>query len=233
MARSNLLKDTVSGQVDLENILLRLKVILSDLEDENILGWIEGELRGYDKDDVIPDYRIIKGRPIGTFVVNQAYQYTNALVPLHFTAVSKDTIDKMLILNHGDGISVIEKNLKSENKHKLGSPIPTEYCHGISTPNLQIISMSIMYSSNDFEAILSNVKDKVVDIIMMLEKKFGPIAIDEMDISDQMIEEPEKRNEAITYINNLVYNDTSTSVEMGDKNKLKNAKVGKFFRREK
>ncbi|MGG0656456.1 hypothetical protein [Rummeliibacillus pycnus] len=233
MARSNLLKDTVSGQVSLENILLRLKVILSDLEDENILGWIEGELRGYGEDDIVPDYRILNGRPMGTFVVNGAYQYSNSLVPLNFTTLDKDMIDKMLILNLSDGISVIEKNLKSENRDKIGRPIPTEICHSISSLDLQIIGMSIMYSSNDFEAILSNVKDKIVDIIMMLEKKFGPDAIDDMDISDQMIEEPEKRKEAITYINNLVYHDTSTSVEMGDKNKLKNAKVGKFFRREK
>lgn len=70
MARSNLLKDTVSGQVDLENILLRLKVILSDLEDKDILGWIEGELRGYSEEDIAPDYRIITGRAMGTYIVS-------------------------------------------------------------------------------------------------------------------------------------------------------------------
>lgn len=193
MARSNLLKDTVSGKFELENILLRLKVILSDLEDDNILTWIEGELRGYGEEDTVPDYRIIEGRPMGTYVVNGAYQYSNALVPLRFTALDKEMIDNMLILNLRDGISVIEKNLKSENRDKIGKPILTELCHSISSYDLQIISMSIMYSSNDFEAILSNVKGKIVDIIMMLEMNFGPTAIDEMDISDQMKDEPEKK----------------------------------------
>lgn len=41
-----------------------------------------------------------------------------------------------------------------------------------------------MFAANDFEAILSNVKDKIVDIVMMLEKNFGTNAIDKMDSSD-------------------------------------------------
>ncbi|WP_269800869.1 AbiTii domain-containing protein [Bacillus sp. SN10] len=48
MARSQLLKDVVSGQASLENILLRLKVILSDLDNDLTMSWIQGELHGYD-----------------------------------------------------------------------------------------------------------------------------------------------------------------------------------------
>lgn len=229
MARSNLLKDTVSGQVDLENILFRLKIILSDLQDKDILGWIEGELRGYSEEDTVPDYRIIGGRPMGTFVVNKTAKYTNSLVPLHFTAMNKDMIDEMLTLNVRDGISTIEKNLNSEDRDNLGEPIPTEYCHAISSPKLQILSIDIMFASNDFQGILTHVKNKIVDVILILEKNFGTTAIDEMDISKQVIDEPQKRKEAITYIHQLVLNDTSTSIEMGDNNKVKSAKIGRFW----
>lgn len=231
MARSNLLKDTVSGQVELENILLRLKIILSDLQDKDILGWIEGELRGYSEGDIVPDYRIIEGHPMGTFVVNRNAKYTKSPVPLNFTALNKDTINELLTLNVRDGISIIDKNLKSENRDNLGKPIPTEFCHSISSPQLQILSMDIMFAANDFEGILTHIKNKLVDVIMILEKNFGSSAIDEMDISKQVIDEPEKREEAITYIHQLVLNDTSTSIEIGDKNKLKNAKIGKFWSR--
>jgi|GEM_PF-449889 len=229
MTRSNLLKDTVSGQVDLENILLRLKIILSDLEDKDILGWIEGELRGYSEKDIVPDYRIIEGRPMGMYIVNRTAKYTNSLVPLHFTTLNNDTIDEILNLNVRDGISTIEKNLKSEDRDNLGKPIPTELCHSISSPQLQILSMDIMFAANDFEGILTHVKNKIVDVIMVLEKNFGSNAIDEMDISKQVIDEPKKRKEAITYIHQLVHNDTSTSIEVGDNNKLKNTRIGKFW----
>ncbi|RUL51097.1 AbiTii domain-containing protein [Lysinibacillus antri] len=231
MARSNLLKDTVSGQVDVENILLRLKIILSDLDDENILGWIEGELRGYGEEDIVPDYRIIKGRPMGTYVVNGHAKYSEALVPLNFTILGKEMIDEMLTLNVRDGISTIEKNLNSKNRDRLGKPIATEICHTISNYELQILSMTIRYAANDFEAILSKVKGKIVDIIMVLEKNFGSSAIDEMDISEQVIDDPEKREEAATYINQLVYNENPTSIELGNKNKIKNSTIGKLFGR--
>lgn len=46
MARSNLLKDVISNSISLETILLRLKVILIDLEDNSILEWIDGENKG-------------------------------------------------------------------------------------------------------------------------------------------------------------------------------------------
>lgn len=61
MARSQLLKDLVNGQETLENILLRLKVILSDLDNELIMNWIQGELQGFDTKEDIPTYRIKKG----------------------------------------------------------------------------------------------------------------------------------------------------------------------------
>lgn len=229
MARSNLLKDTVSGHVDLETILVRLKIILSDLKDKDILGWIEGELVGYGEENIVPAYRIIDGHAKGTYVVNGIAKYTNALVPLHFTALSKNEIDQMLTLNVRDGISTIEKYLNSENRDNLGRPIQTEICHSISSYKLQILSMDIMFAANDFEAILSKVKHKIVDIILVLEKNFGFNALDEMDISKQVIDKPEKGKEAIMYIHKLVYNDTSTSVEIGDKNKLKNTGIGRIW----
>lgn len=229
MARSNLLKDTVSGKVDIENILLRLKIILSDLEDDNILGWIEGELRGYGEGDIVPEYRMIKGRAMGTYVINQRVQYKNALVPLNFTELNEKMIEQMLSMNVKDGISIIEKNLKSENRNKLGKPISTEICHSISSYQLQILNITVMYSANDFETILSKVKDKIVDIIMVLEKNFGADAIDEMDISKQVIEYPGKKQEAVMFINQVVYNDTPTTIDIGDKNKIKQSKIGEFL----
>lgn len=44
MARSQLLKDIVNGKENMESILLRLKVILSDLDSQPIIEWVNGEL---------------------------------------------------------------------------------------------------------------------------------------------------------------------------------------------
>ncbi|MFJ7665811.1 hypothetical protein ACIQXI_01805 [Lysinibacillus sp. NPDC097195] len=228
MARSNLLKDVVSNSVSLENILLRLKIILSDLEDGSILEWIDGEVSGYKEYDSVPQYRIIEGRAKGTFLVNQSAKYTNALVPLNFTRLPGEYIQEMLTLNVRDGISTIEKNLISENRDQLGRPIPTELCHSISTPQLQIVAMDVMYAANDFESIITYVKNKVVDIILTLEKNFSTEAIDTLDISETIDKSPNIKPELVSVIHNLVYNDRS--VEIGDNNKVSRSKIGSFFK---
>lgn len=195
MARSNLLKDVISNSVSLETILLRLKVILSDLEDTSILEWIDGEIKGYKANDTVPTYRVIEGRPIGTFLVNQSAKYTNALVPLNFTKLPEEYIQEMLTINIRDGISTIEKNLNSENRDQLGRPIPTEICHSISSPQLQIVAMDVMFAANDFENIITYVKNKVVDIILTLEKNISIEAIDSLDISTSIDKTPKIRTE--------------------------------------
>ncbi|MGE7931320.1 hypothetical protein [Viridibacillus arvi] len=230
MARSNLLKDVVSSNISLENILLRLKIILSDLEDTGILKWIEGEISGYKESDNVPSYRIIEGRAVGTFFVNQSVKYNNVLVPLNFTKLTEEYIQEMITLNVRDGISTIEKNLNSESRDKLGRPIPTELCHSISTPQLQIVSMDVMYAANDFESITTYVKSKVIDIILTLEKNISIEAIDTLDISESIDKSPTIKREIVSVIHNLVYNDKSTSVKMGDNNTVSRSKLGSFFK---
>jgi len=55
------LKEIVNGSVSLETILMRLKVILSDLENDTIMSWVRGELEGY-SDRPLPSYRIFDGQ---------------------------------------------------------------------------------------------------------------------------------------------------------------------------
>jgi hypothetical protein len=66
MSRSQLLKDVVNGNVSIETILLRLKVILSDLNNETIENWVNGELKGFNGAKDVPSYRILKGTAFGT-----------------------------------------------------------------------------------------------------------------------------------------------------------------------
>lgn len=66
VAKSQILKDLVTNKTDLESILSRLKVIFMDIGDQTLLSWIDGELMGFNGDD-IPKYRIIKGIAKGTF----------------------------------------------------------------------------------------------------------------------------------------------------------------------
>ena len=223
MARSKLLKDFISGQHSMENILFRLKVIFSDLEDDKVLAWVNGELEGYKKD--MPPYRVLKGIPIGTFVVNESVQYTNARVPL-VGRLPQKTIDNFVTLNMTESINAIVNMLNSEQRNKICKSIPTEICHSISDYQLQIASMHIAFSPNQLDGIISSVKSKILEVIMLLEKNFENI--DELDISTQVENQPNVAESVIVNIQSIIFGDT-TEIEIGDRNKFKDSRIGKML----
>jgi AbiTii len=220
MARSQLLIDAVSGKEKIENLLLRLKVILSDLDNENIMNWVNGELEGYKIDGVtLPPYRIIKGNITGTYVVNFSTQYTNQPVPLQFL-ISPEKVNDLSTIKMTDGIGAIQNILEGEKRESYGKVIPTEYCHAISTDELQIAGMRVMIPSNRMDGIVSQVKTKLVDVIMELEKEFNNL--DELDIRSQ-IEQSDSASHVINIIENIIYDE---SIKVGDKNKIKKSSFG-------
>lgn len=225
MARSQLLKDIVSGRERIENILLRLKVILSDLDNDIIMAWVDGELRGYKDDQDIPAYRILRGIPMGTYIVNYSTQYTNSQVPLE-ALLEKEKIINICTLHFDDSINSIENMINGENHNNIAKPIPTAFCHGISTGNLQIASMNVKFSSNQLDGIVSNVKSKLVEVIMELEKQFDNI--EELDIAEQIEDDINKKEAVIYNIEKIIY---EGSIEVGDKNKIKDSRIGNWLSR--
>ncbi|MBB5149013.1 MULTISPECIES: AbiTii domain-containing protein [Ureibacillus] len=222
MARSQLLKDAVSGKESIENILLRLKVILSDLDNENIMNWVNGELQGYKDKESVPSYRILKGRIIGTYLINFSVKYKDAPVPLEFL-ISKEEIDELRTVRMTDGIATIQNILRGENRENYGFVIPTAYCHAISTDDFQIAGMRVRIGSNQLDGIVSCVKSKLVEVIMELEKEFENL--DELDIRSQ-IKENESVKQVIYNIENIIYD---KSVKVGDKNKIERSRIGHLF----
>lgn len=223
LARSQLLKDVVNGKESIESILLRLKVVLSDLDNNAIINWVEGELKGYKEPNVVPPYRVLRGAPKGTFIINQVAQYTNANVPLRHM-LSEDLIDKMVTLDVTDSIGALQNILNGENRNHYQKLIPTEFCHRISTLELQITGMTIYYGANQLDALVSNVKAKLVDVIMELEKQF--VNLDDLDIKDQVGDNREKKEEVVANIHQIIFDN---SITVGDKNKIGSSKLGHWF----
>ncbi|MDF9845395.1 MULTISPECIES: hypothetical protein [unclassified Paenibacillus] len=223
MSRSQLLKDLVGGKTSIESILMRLKIIMNDLNNDVIINWINGEFEGYNEKSEIPSYRVLKGVPTGTFMVNQSFTYKNSPVPLE-SLITKDQIDKISTVHIRDGIASIESILSGENRENFAKQVPTAFCHSISNIDLQIAGMIVKISSNQIEGIVSQVKSKLADIIMELEKTFDNL--DELDIRPQLNDDVEKKEQVIYNIEKIIYGD---SIEVGDKNKINKSRFGNFF----
>ncbi|WP_101809531.1 hypothetical protein [Paenibacillus pasadenensis] len=220
MARSQLLKDIASGKGSLESILLRLKVILSDLNNNEIIRWIEGELAGYKDEDVIPNYRVFMGQPIGTYIQNLKLKMTNAPVPL-LAVLSQENIDKISEITFREGIASVQNILDGEERNSMSKILPASFCHGISIPELQIFSMNIVVPATKLEGIIANVKSKLLSVVLELEKQF--VNLDDLDIREQMEEDPSKRASVSFTIENIVFDH---SIAIGDRNKIESSSIG-------
>ncbi|WP_242280742.1 hypothetical protein [Bacillus cereus group sp. BfR-BA-01347] len=220
MARSQLLKDTVSGQETIENVLLRLKIILSDLENDLIMQWIEGELTGYEDKAELPNYRMTEGLVMGTYVLNNRVQLTNQSVPLHHL-ISDDEIKKLINIPILDSFKTLERVINNEGKETYASVVPASYCHGISNIQIQILQMRVECPQNILSKIISNVKSKLVEVIMELENQYDDL--DELDIKSQVEKDTRKKEQVIINIENIIFDE---SIKMGDRNKVEGSRLG-------
>lgn len=226
-SRSQLLKDLVASDPDIESILSRLSIILSDLPDTDktiqINEWINNELSGYPDNDSLPTYRIIKGRPIGMYVVNGIHQYKNALVPIRLSQMPTEKIAEWELIKLTNSIREIQNVIKQNEP--LGISIPTELLHIYSTYQLQMLQVTMQIASSQLFTIENTVKSKLRKIILELDKEFNNI--DELDISEELSANPQKTKEVTQTIYNTI---TDKSINIGDNNKIKRSNLG-FFKR--
>lgn len=224
--RSQLLKDLVASNPDLESILSRLSIILSDLPENDrntqINKWINNELSGYSSNSLLPEYRLMKGVLMGTFVVNYHTRYSNTLVPIRLSKMPIEDIEKMEVLKINHSIREIQNIIEQDKP--IGTPIPTEILYAYSTSEFQMLSATIQVQGSQLMEIESILKKKLRKIILELERQF--LDIDELDISDEIAKNPKESKRTMQNIYNILLADNS--LKIGDKNKISKSKLGWF-----
>ena len=227
MAKSKIIKDLANGTVDTLTALKRAKVLLTDLQDDKILSWVNNEIVGYSNDAPLPSYRQCCGMLIGSYVkgsIATHIKYRNVSLPLG--TMPEDIKDNLLRIEFRDGIDSL-KELYESNKNKkanLVKSLPADLFPLINKynddPYMIISSASVIFSAESINNIFSVVENKLLDILILLEKKFG--VLDELDIDTATL-----TNEQIKVIANeikiIVYNDNSITI--GDGNKIKNSTI--------
>lgn len=218
MARSQLLTDLASGN-DIESVLFRLKIILSDLENESIDKWLDNEIEGYDPNEELPSYRILQGRVMGSYILSStfdAYEYTSALIPINHIPIEER--ETLLTAHTRYGISSLKNMLKTNEK--LAKQISPEDCHKYSREGFTITKMYIEFGLVDIEKVIAKIKNTLLKIILKLEKEFNEL--DSLDIftdvsNKELIEQTEQ------FIINILLDN---SITIGDNNKIKSSEIG-------
>lgn len=220
MARSRIIKELASGKVTVEIGLKQLKVLLMEFNKPEMLKWVNSELQGYDDSDTLPEYRIIAGNLIGTFL-NYNLKCTNVGIPLKIDAPDK-MVDICTNVKLYDSISALR--ILAESDKEIGRQIPSSYLPYIQRYSAismtALISAFVKISQIQLENIFSRTENAVLDVLLLLEREFG--VLDELDID--LSTKDEKEIENIT--NNIMvilYSDNSVTI--GDNNRMKDTNI--------
>jgi len=219
MKKSKMLKDFAQNKIELETILKQLKLLLVDLEKDELVKWIDYEIEGYPTSSEVPKYREYPGILKGSFL-NYGAQCKNVPIPLKSDTpeIVKESTRKVAFR---EGVSALKKLKESSGSVYASIPgdllISIQQCAAVSMTYL--MKAEIEVSDTVPYSILSAIENKVMDILLLLEKEFGSLDELYLDLTGKDNDEIEKIANNITII---IYD---KHVEIGNDNVIKNSKI--------
>lgn len=232
MAKSRIIKELANSSIDTQTALKRAKVLLQELDSEDVLKWINYEIEGYPNDVDVPIYRKIGGQLYGSYFKGSMVShmtYTN--VPLPLGNMSDKERQSILNTNVTQGIQAL-KHMVTESEGSetktIAKGVPADFyphiAHANNDPYMIITSASVELNMPQLLSIFSKVESILLDIFYYLEKQFGNL--DELDI-DTESKSKDELEEIIQHIQVIIYNDHSVSI--GDNNKIKDSTISSLI----
>lgn len=218
MAKSKFIKELANNTIDITTALKRLKVLLIDLDKAEINEWIDCELNGYKDTSKIPSYRKFVGQVKASFIIGRYNMMKYTDTPLPTCNIPDDIKEFIEEVVFSESISAI-KLMEGE---RIGKIIPPEfYSYLTKGTNIDsITSAQIEIPKTTPREVISAVENRILDILILLEKEFGNLDELDLDITNKSPKELETISNKITVI---VYNDCS--VNIGDNNKIKDSQI--------
>ena len=177
MAKSTVIKQLANDEIGLETALRRLMIISSDIGNDELYSWSVKELNGYNKEDDVPKYRIIKSANIKYSGVNGSYIITNQPLPLTYFP-EKDWND-IMINKFRQGVGTLVHFISKENS-KIELDLTHYAGHIAQKSGIKSVSITQEFSTSDFQQILDSIKTLLLEIYIKLDKTLG--CLDDQDI---------------------------------------------------
>ena len=235
MAKSQIIKDLANGVVDTQTALKRAKVLLQELDNIDLLQWINYEIGGYPENVDVPEYRIISGPLYGSYFkgsIANHIKYND--VPISLGNMSKDMQTDILTIELRQGIGALKDTViesQQNGNNGLAKPIPAEYYPIIAQANndlgMMITTAYVNLNMASIRNIFPIVENKLLDILSYLEKQFGNL--DDLDI-DIESKTPDELTQITNHIYIMIYKDNSVS--LGNNNKIKDSTIASTIKNE-
>ena len=198
-----------SEDSNLENALIKTKVLLHKMGEKSLLTWVNSELNGYSNQDDIPTYRIVSTNIYGTATNGYTTRWENHPLPIYH--LTKEEQEHLTILKFQESISGLEELSKSE---KLVSIIPVEFCSRFNKGLAKGVYVESAYShiSNiDILQILTNIRSRLLNFLLELSDKLENMK-GEINLKSES-----KKIKTEELFKHTIFGDNTTII-VGDKN---------------
>jgi hypothetical protein len=161
--------DLLKPDGPLSSILRKAKVLASELHSDELRDWVSHELDGYESDDELPDYRIIRTACVGIWT-NGHWKVENHGVPLHM--IDDEKLRQLLTRYRVfGGIRKIERLATHWEQHFVLSPhITLQVNHYVADGGYAYVGLEYALGQHEFDQILDTVKNRLLDFVLTLNQ---------------------------------------------------------------
>jgi hypothetical protein len=198
-----------SDTSNLHNALFKTKVLLHQLGEKDLVHWVNSELKGYDRIENLPDYRVLTMNILGN-ISNGAWRYSNQ--PLSIAHLG-EKLRKSLETNRlTQSVAVLESY--AEDEADLQVQIAPELYPSLSkgfTGGYRVENAWGKNSAGSMLQVITEVRSRLLDFILELSNKIPE------ELNEEEMKEKSKEINTSELFNNAVFGDNATIV-VGDKN---------------
>ena len=214
MAKSKIIKALANNEISMEIALNRLLVIASDLDNDSLADWAAAELHGYSKGMELPEYRKKKSMHFTYSGINGGFQVTN--IPFTYLEIIAEHDENAFDIPIMDSVTTLQDFLDNSDKQSYCRDYTYLNGYVYERTGIQCTSILQRVPLNFLQNILSEIKTRLLRVLVKLDKEYG--CLDDLDV-DTSVKSPEEVAAINKVVNNYIFVDNS--VKVGDNNKIK------------
>jgi len=198
-----------SEDVNLENALIKTKVLLHKMGEKSLLIWVNNELNGYANKNEMPEYRTIVTPIYGT-ASSQNKIWENHILPINH--IEEELQNMITTYKFQDSVSSlsISSKLNQTLKVDLMPEILPLFTQGLGA-GVHAESAYQLISIGEINQILIQIRSRLLDFLLELSDKFSNL---EEDID---LKEEAKKINTEELFNHTIFGDNTTII-IGNEN---------------
>jgi hypothetical protein len=169
------IQSDILSAVPLSTVLRKAKVLAYGLKNQEFKDWIEHELKGYDGEDSLPEYRKIATHSEGNFI-NSAWKMSDAPIPTN--NIPRELREVVNEVHLTQGIRELESlvdTLDNSKGDKLSVPWPANFLPLLNErvyANMYCIGAWRVITKGHITGVIENTRNRLLTFILELAERY-------------------------------------------------------------